>query len=289
VIRSGLYLAVSKICFAAITALLFALPLEAQVRRGSLVVWIVSKQADYVVIGADSRTLNLDSKSTNDSGCKILSLGGDTLFYETGTAGVGGYGGKSWTAATTARNVYKSSLKRDALSLATEWRGRTLRWFDSLPDEEVRSHAQKMNGNLVSDGFINFGPDGSLSIHSVAIVYDARRRRLDVQSTSQGPGETGISGVALNLVAEFLQEKTDRAVKAFGPVGTLRFARGVNQSADVDLIQKAIKFAMDNSVGEDKLALGGDIDVAIIRKDHTIQWVARKPVCNQQDLKATPL
>src|ERR1700720_268674 len=98
-------------------ALLVTLPLQAQIQRGSLVVWIVSKQADYVVIGADSRTLNLDSKSTNDSGCKILSLGGDTLFYETGTARVGGYGGKSWTAATTARNVYKSSLKRDALSL----------------------------------------------------------------------------------------------------------------------------------------------------------------------------
>jgi hypothetical protein len=278
----------SKIHAALIVAFFLALPMHAQARRGSLVVWIVSKQADYVVIGADSRALNFESKSINDSACKILSLGGDTLFYETGTARTGVYGGKSWTAASTARNVYKSSLKRDALSLATEWRKRTLRWFDSLPEEELRSHTQRSNGVLVNDGFINFDSDGSLSVHSVEIVYNALRHRLDVQPTSQGPGETGISGVAMDLVTEFLQGKTDRAIRAFGPVGTLRFGRGVDQKADVGLVQKAIKFAMDNATGEDKLSLGGDIDVAIIHRRRTIEWVARKPLCSQQDLKPTP-
>lgn len=114
----------SKIHAALIVAFSLALPMHAQVRRGSLVVWIVSKQADYVVVGAESRTLDSENKFINDSACKILSLGGDTLFYETGTDRTGVYAGKSWTAAGTARNVYKSSLKRDALSLATEWRKR---------------------------------------------------------------------------------------------------------------------------------------------------------------------
>ena len=268
-------------------ALLITLPVKAQVQRGTLVVWTVSRQADYVVIGADSRSFDLDSKSINDSACKILSLGGDTLFYETGTARTV-YGGKSWTAAGTARNVYKFALKHDALSLVTEWRDRTLRWFSSLPEEDLRSHTEKTNGKLVSDGFINFAPDGSLSVHSVEINYDAQRHKLDVQSTSQGPGETGISGVALNLVTEFLQGKTDRAIRAFGPVGTLRFGRGVDQKADVDLIQKAIKFAMDNATGDDKSSLGGDIDVAIVHKDRTIEWVVRKPLCSHQDLKVAP-
>jgi hypothetical protein len=40
---------------------------------------------------------------------------------------------------------------------------------------------------------------------------------------------------------------------------------------------------MDNAVGEDKLALGGDIDIAVIRNDRTIEWVARKPWCSEQD------
>jgi hypothetical protein len=278
----------SRIRVAMIAVLLFTLPLQAQVRRGSLVVWIVSMQSDYVVVGAESRTADSENKFINDTACKILSLGGDTLFYETGTERTGVYGGKSWTAASTARNVYKSSLKRDALSLSAEWRRRALRWFDSLPEEELRSHTRRTNGILVNDGFINFDSGGSLSVHSVEIVYNALSHRLDVQSTSQGPGETGISGVALDLVTEFLLEKTDRAIRAFGPIGAPRFPRGVDQKADVTLIQKAIKFAMDNATGDDKSDLGGDIDVAIIHKDRTIEWVARKPLCNQQDLKPTP-
>jgi hypothetical protein len=35
--------------------------------------------------------------------------------------------------------------------------------------------------------------------------------------------------------------------------------------------------------------LGGDIDVAIIRGDHTIQRVAQKALCSKQDEKPTAL
>jgi hypothetical protein len=57
---------------------LFSFSARAQIQRGSLVVYILSKNADYVVVGAESRT----TTSTNlldDRSCKIISLGGDTL------------------------------------------------------------------------------------------------------------------------------------------------------------------------------------------------------------------
>ena len=73
----------SRMLAAAIAAFLFALPLQAQVRRGSLVVWIVSKKTDYVVIGAESRTVDKSGNLLDDRACKVISLGGDTLFFGT--------------------------------------------------------------------------------------------------------------------------------------------------------------------------------------------------------------
>jgi len=250
-----------------------------------LVVRIISQRADYVVIGSESRTLNSDKNYINDTGCKITSLGGDTLFFATGAARTGVYQGKSWTPDGTARSVYKTSRNGDALSLSNEWLKRTLRWFESMPEGDLRSNAEKLKGNILNDGFINFDSDGRLSDHAVEIDYNFLTHKLDVKPTSPAPGETVISGVARDLASEFLQEKTERAIIAFGPYGAPRFSRGVDPNADVNLIQKAIKFAMDNAVGEDKLSLGGDIDVAIIRKDRTIEWVARKSSCRQQDLQ----
>jgi hypothetical protein len=61
----------------------------------------------------------------------------------------------------------------------------------------------------------------------------------------------------------------------------------VDAEKDAALVRKAIQFAMDNAVGEDRRALGGDIDIAIIRNDRRIEWVSRKPWCSQQDGKRT--
>jgi hypothetical protein len=59
----------------------------------------------------------------------------------------------------------------------------------------------------------------------------------------------------------------------------------VQSLRDASLVQKSILFAMDNSIGQDKKDLGGEIDIAIIRRDRTIEWIARKSSCSQQDLK----
>jgi hypothetical protein len=266
--------------------LLLAAPLQAQVVGGSLVVWVVSERSDYVVIGAESRNLDSRRNFSNDRSCKVISLGGDTLFYETGSSVVGVRNGKSWSSKGAARAAYSFSQKRDVLSLTDEWGTIALRWFTSQPTQDLLTIAHMPDGNLVTGGFIGFDKERVLTTHGINISYDAGKRSLRSEPSSQAPGQIGAAGVALDLVKEFIHGKTDRAIKAFGPIGAVRWIAG-DPLQDVSFVQKTIKFAMDNAVGADKSALGGDIDIAIIRKDRTIEWVARKSWCSGEDLKPT--
>jgi hypothetical protein len=266
--------------------LLLATPLQAQVAKGTLVVWIVSERSDYVVIGAESRTLDSRKNFPDDRSCKVISLGGDTLFYETGSSVVGVRHGKSWSSKGAARAAYSSSRKHDVLSLTDEWGTRALRWFSSQPTQDLLAIAHMPEGNLVTGGFIGFDKEGVLATHTVNISHDAAKRTLRAEPSGQAPGQIGAAGVALDLVKEFIHGKTDRAIRAFGPIGAVRWI-AVDPLQDVSFVQKTIKFAMDNAVGDDKSALGGDIDIAIIRKDRTIEWVARKSWCSEEDLKPT--
>jgi len=259
---------------------------EAQARRGSLVVMIVSKRADYVVIGAESRTLDVSKHSFEDRSCKIISLGGDTLFYETGNAAIGVKGGTSWSSEGAARGVYAASQKRDAGDLERAWATRALRWFGAQPRRYVESAAVPPHGSLVVGGFINFDEKRALSIHAGEISFDSVKRTLVDQRSSVAPGDIGVTGIAQDLVKEFFLGKSERAVRAFGAAGAMRLV-AVDAEKDVVLVRKAIQFAMDNADGEDRRALGGDIDIAIIRSDRTIRWGSRKPWCSQQDGKGT--
>ena len=276
----------SKIRIAVITAFLFALPLQAQVRRGSLVVWIVSKKADYVAIGAESRTVDGAGNLIDDRACKVISLGGDTLFFATGATDASANLGESWSSRETARAAYILSKNRDALSLINIWRMRALHWFQNLPKQELQNHATKPNESLASGGFVKFGNKEEQFFEYVEIFYNTSNRTVDAKTFSASPGEVRSAGEGYELLQEFFDRKTDRAIRAFGPAST---ALSIDPAVDARVIQKGIKFAMDNAVGQIKSVLGGDIDIAIIHKDRTIEWVARKPLCNQQDLKPTPL
>jgi hypothetical protein len=259
---------------------------EGQARRGSLVVMIVSKRADYVVIGAESRTLDVSKHTFEDRSCKIISLGGDTLFYETGNAAIGVKGGTSWSSEEAARVVYAASENRDAGDLARAWATKALRWFAVQPRQTVERAAVPPHGSLVVGGFINFDEKRALSIHADKISFDLLKGTLVDRRSSVAPGDIGVAGVAQDLVKEFFLGRSERAVRAFGAAGTVGRV-GVDAERDAALVRKAIQFAMDNAVGEDRRALGGDIDIAIIRNDRTIRWVSRKPWCGQQDGKRT--
>jgi hypothetical protein len=257
---------------------------EAQARRGSLIVFIVSKRADYVVIGAESRTIDIVHNSSDDRSCKIISLGRDTLFYETGNAAIGVKVGRNWSSEGEARFVYALSQRRDASDLADAWATRALRWFGSQSRQDLERAAVPPHGNLATGGFINFDQNGNLSLHSVEISFDSVKRTLVGQPSTIAPGDIGVAGIAKDLIKEFFDRKSERAARAFGPTGVARLI-AVDPERDEELVRKAIQFAIENAVGNDKRALGGDIDIAVIRKDRTIKWINRKPWCSQQDGK----
>jgi hypothetical protein len=264
--------------------LLLTSPSSAQVRRGSLVVSIVSQRADYVVIGSESRAVTSDNRFVDDRSCKVISLGGDTIFFETGTEKIIVRLGKSWNTEGIARAVYSSSVNRDASNLSAVFAQRALRWFQTQSDVDLRSGANGPQGNLIGSGFINFGSNGTLSVHLISIDYDSATHALTAQHTSPHPGQVNISGVATDLVTEFFVGKTERAVESFGPIGMMRVVGG-NATEDIRLVRKAIEFAEANATDQDKSSLGGEIDIAVIRNNGTIQWVSRKAWCSEQDLK----
>jgi|HubBroStandDraft_6_1064221.scaffolds.fasta_scaffold05471_6 hypothetical protein len=99
-----------------------------EVRRGSLVVVTVSQKGDFVIVGAESRNVH-DNKPFNDKACKIISLGGDTVFFETGVAyikitrgTVSVKTGLTWNSQSVARSVYERSKNRAADKLSNRHR-----------------------------------------------------------------------------------------------------------------------------------------------------------------------
>ena len=279
---SGLADIMNKLLWIAIFTLLFTFPSSTQVSRGSLVVWIVSRSADYVVIGAESRAQRPSQSEVDDRSCKLISLGNHTLFYETGISEMTVGERKPWSSQGTARHVYASSPKHDALSLATDWGHHAMQWFSGQPDQVLQSSANRVTGNLVTAGFINFDRDARLSLHTANLAFNDPNRGVQVAGSSTAPGHIGVAGMATELVREFFEGKTERAARAAPVVGPGQV--GVNSAEDARLVRAAIRFAIDHAIGAERLALGGDIDLAILTEDGNIRWLARKSWCSREDL-----
>jgi hypothetical protein len=264
---------------------MLALPGQAEVHRGSLVVYMLSKNADYVVIGAESHNTTMIlgvSGPRNDRTCKVLSLGGDTLFFNTGNVEIGAGNGKpwAWDSKATARAVYRSSPKHDAVSLSLAWGNKAMKWFKTQSPQKLSTLAYGPHGIIVVGGFINFDKTGQLFSQYVAISFTASTRTLSLQPAVQSPGQAGIAGVATDLVEEFFAGKTDRAARALGPYGGLM---NIDANEDAKTIRKAITFAISNAPESEKTELGGPIDIAIIYRNRKIEWISRKDWCSRED------
>lgn len=263
----------------------------AEETRGSLVVSITSEKGDYVVVAAESRDLGKRAGARpdpyGDRACKIIELGSDTLFFETGSSFIVAIHGENWDAKSVARAVYRESKEHTALALSIAWGNKALEWF--YPQSQIDLQGiSETGGRLVTGGFIGFDHNGVPSIQSQTIFYSGAQHTLSRRPDAQPPGlgQIGISGVALDLVKEFFDRKSERAVEAFGSVWRVTIA--VDPHIDADLARNAIHFAMDNSTGKDKAALGGPIDVAIVRRGRMIEWISRKASCYEMDEKPKP-
>src|ERR1700729_633526 len=143
--------------------------------RGSLVVAIVSTKGDYVVIAAESRNTNgSDRTPANDDACKIISVGGETIFFETGESEYRSHHRDLWDARAIARAVYLKSKDHDPHELSLAWIKKARRWFAQLPDTEMRSVTSASDGEIgkiSAGGFAAFGADGILVVDDQSLFY----------------------------------------------------------------------------------------------------------------------
>jgi hypothetical protein len=261
----------------------FGSPAWVAALRGSLVVAIVSQKGNYIVVAADSREVDESDRPIDDKSCKVIALGGDTLFFETGTPLIIVRRGKSWNAQDVARAVYRESTTRDARDLSIAWGDRALSWFDAQSEADLKS-VSEAKGGIITGGFINFKEGGNPSIQTQEITFSAREHTLTRGLASEPPalGQVMFSGVGKNLIEEFFAAKTGRAFRAFSSVETEHLV-GVKSWVDARLARRAIQFAIANETGEDKNTIGGPVDVAILRKNGSIEWVSRKKDCYALD------
>jgi hypothetical protein len=140
-------------------------------------------------------------------------------------------------------------------------------------------------GKIGTGGFAEFGADGVPEVDSQKLLYSFTNRSFDnqLEFAPAGPGQGGGSGVALGLVDEFFKMQTPRAMLARGsdPVG-------IDSARDSRIAANAIHFAETYGTEQEKSQLGGPIDVAVLRKNETVEWVSRKDECYRYDLKASP-
>jgi hypothetical protein len=253
-----------------------------EARGGSLAFWIVSRQKNYVVVGTDSRDVDLRTGNrVDDSACKVISLGGRTLFFELGVSRGELSDGKIWSPQELARDVYRSSKQRDAENLSVAWGKAAYNWFSRLFPKNLAVATDTQDGRLVLGAFVNF-QEKFTGIEVDELFYDVSRDKLSLKQSAFT--QTGFAGVGVELMQEFVHPlSSDRA-----------FAAQVSPSVELDpyddakTIRAGIQFAIDNSTGPDHDKIHGPIDIAILRQGKTVEWVSRKHECYASDQPATP-
>jgi hypothetical protein len=278
----GINVVKNLILFGVSIALLSLKPINVQ--HGTLVVGLISQTGDYVAVGSESRNLDKNLKPIDDRACKVISLGKSTVFFETGSSIIGVLRGTNWDARTIARTAYRRAKVRDSESLSVAWGNLGLRWFYGQPVVDLKSIADPEDGGIVTGGFVNFVKNDGQPLRVQSVFYSEATNSIGrrPQTPPTGLGKVFVAGTAKELVAEFFEGKTIRAQTAFGPLGKMRRI-GEDPNVDSELVRKAIQFAMDNSTGQDHTALGGPIDIAIVRSNKTVEWVSRKQECYKQD------
>lgn len=254
--------------------------------RGTSIVWVVSESGEYVVLAADShRTADIrdpkfkDLKS-DDHQCKVIVLD-DTIFFNSGSASIRAYRGKSWDSLQAAREIYTASKDHEAQALSIAWGNRAMAWFYGQRQSDIQSVADP-DGGLVLGGFINFDSNRNPASFLQTLYFDAGTRQLSRQPTSQAKGQIGVAGVEPELIREFEKAETPRALKAYGTLKIHDVTKDL--SYDIQFVQKAIQFVIDNVNAKDRQSVHGPIEVVVVRRLGGIDWVTRKHSCYAMDL-----
>jgi hypothetical protein len=248
--------------------------------QGTTIVFVISNNGDYVVLAADSRDF-WSYGHPSDSACKIVAFK-DTLFYESGAA-TALFKDSKWDAVESAKGIYKRSKTHDAEMLSIIWGNEAMKFFNAQPDSfRRRAEGQNSNGGVVTGGFINFNALGNPVASAQTVTARLSDHQLFLKPTTEHTGQIGTSGVGHDLIAEFINARSSRALRAHGAFRP--HLEGSSQFYDIQLVQQAIQFVIDNSTGEDKRGVNGPIDVAVLTRDGAVKWVTRKQDCYAFDI-----
>ncbi len=258
-------------------------PLHAQMERGTLLVVYFSQ--DKIVLAADSLNL-IKGRGTEkrEYSCKIVALGKDTLFAAAGRTGY--RKGPSdplpdWTAIGEAQRIYTqhpteppeilSNYREQALieHLSAQLRSPTGR-------RVVEDDAGRQEGILTSGLFLYAPPHGDFQWILSRVTYP-RRGFLDSKYASLPPdippylalGEPN----AVRTVLEYVSLQSDRAKKEADEWNQEQHC--LHGDKEAARAKRLVELAIEHDqTGE----IGGEIDVAVLPKNGTVEWVAN-PNC----------
>jgi len=251
-----------------------------QVCHATSIVWVVSKAGRYVVLATDSRDFDPITQKSDDTVCKVIALD-DTLFFNSGVVRLRPRLGEPWESLRTAIETYKASKDHSAQALSIAWGNRAMAWFDGQTPLDIQKVTWP-DGGLVMGGFINFNPNRNVAAAFVQMLHF----NVGTGQVSTQPGtlrEIGGAGIHGELVQEFTDAKTPRAIKAYGKLKPHNAMD--NLAYDKEFVAKAVQFVIDNVTGDDKTLVHGPIDVVAVRRGG-IEWGPRKPNCYSQDFKS---
>lgn len=248
---------------------------------GTSIFLVVSKNGDYVVLASDSRLFDMKRQKPSNDACKVIALD-DTLFFNAGHVQIEVSQGQPWDSIQTAREIYKTSKDHDAQSLSLARGNRAKSWLDGRTPLDLQRVADP-DGGIVAGGFVDFDQHRNPVIFVQSIYLNSLTGHVFIQPSSYSKGDAPTLGIRLGdqLLKEFADAKTPRALKAYGRLKPLGF--GNDLFYDIEFVGKADQFVVDYATGHDKVLVHGPINVVVLRRLGGIDWVARKHNCHAQD------
>jgi hypothetical protein len=257
-------------------------PLQAQVERGTVIVVYFSQEK--IVVASDSLNLKIEAGSEQrECGCKIVALSRTTLFAATGYTGHRkGVLDPSpgWTAIDEAKRIF--NLTDDVTALSAHWANALAGHVNlELTIPESRKQIEKVareNGGTVTNGLFLSAPVGSdLQVTLAKITYagsPAPEAEKNSENITQEKAATAPMGPyfavgLVDTVAEYVRLRSDRAKSE------VEKWNQEQQSLQGDKEAFRTKRLVELAIENDRTGyIGGKIDVAVLPKNGTLQWIA---------------
>jgi hypothetical protein len=257
---------------------------------GTIIVIAQAKSA--VVIAGDSRGGDTDDgitvKSTEDSECKLVALGGNTAFA---AAGVIGNHAKKWTAVSIAIDA-AALVSKDAQIPSTDgdrilggWANAMLKRLSDFSTNQLAAVARQNQGTVTTAVLGGTEPDGTAWLHALKINY-SEALGLFYQGytlTSNDPPTAYYNLGKSEIALEFEPSETSaRAIRERARWNQMKLS---GMALDRFKARRLVELTI--SLHPTKTDVGGKVD-EIELDSSGARWIALKKNC-QQGGAASPI